>query len=296
MTDFVNVSFPTLDLQLSMFENFIKERGLWVKWEKAAMCPCVRADETSGTPKFNCGECYNGNRYVDPQEIKVAVTNISGQRNATVFGDLALGGIYLTAPGEYRLGQNDRITLLNSTARYAELCQIPTTKLKADVAPGETSLLVEHTRRFPTPSAGSFVTIQAAGQTLRYAGKTATTLTGIPVAGPGAITSSLTANAVITMLEWKLRYEPLSVLDARTEDTELVRGVDYNLVDQRIRFEPAKLQTTFTVLYESRPVYLVDSIPHEFRDQIRNMGVDKGKLERLPLAVACRKDFMVRVG
>jgi hypothetical protein len=297
----LKLNTPAIDLNLQQFEDFIKARGVMVAWEKAAMCPCVRADSTSGRPSFNCGECYNGNRYIDRQEILAAVTNISGQRNAQVFGDLAVGGLYMTVSGQHRLGINDRITMLDQTARYAEMCEIPTTKTKAIASVGATSLTVEHTRKFPTPS-GSAVTVKVAGQTLRYTGKTATTLTGIPASGDGSITAQIASNTDVQLLEYRLRYAPLKVYDTRYQDSagaqfELHEGTDFEIIEgRRIRFYPDQAQSRFTILYESRPVYLVDQLPHEYRDQRLKLGVPVEMLGRFPVAATLRKDFLNQTG
>jgi hypothetical protein len=302
------VNFPRIDFHTEVFEHFIAERGMPILWEKATLCPCVRADAKSGTPQFNCGLCYNGNRYIDPINLTGAVTNITGQRNAQAFGDLFLGGISLTVPGDYRLGVNDRITLLQQTARYAELVEIPSVALKVDAAVGASQLLVDNTRRFPVPAAGSSITVLVAGQTLTYTGKTATTLTGIPEIGTGSIATLIPAivggNAtMVSLLEYTLRYQPIQIFSALTESTlPLIDAIDYTIVDRRIKITASSVPARwpdgtirFTVLYDSRPVYLVDSLAHEFRDQRLNL-FDAGQLQRLPVQAVCRKDFVNRVG
>ena len=297
MAELFRVSLPKIDFHPELFENFIKERGMRVSWEQAALCPCVRADELTGVPKFNCGDCYNGNQYVNYTELTAAVTNVAGQRNATLFGDLALGGIYVTVPGSYRLGQNDRIMLLDQTVRYAELCTLPTAVVTANANAAATSIQVDKTRGFPTPVSGGFITASIGGQSIRYTGKDVTHLTGIPAAGPGSIGSTIAVATPVTLLEFKLRYVPKTVFDARTSDGPLVQGTDYEILENRIRFYPGRSpMKAFTVLYDAAPVYLVDSIPHEFRDQMLNLGENAGQLSRLPLSIVARKDFVNRVG
>lgn len=292
----LKLNLPQVEMNLQQFEDFIKLRGVGIVWEKAAMCPCVRADQ-SGRPSFNCGECYNGNRYVDRKEIMGAVTNISGQRNAQVFGDLAVGGVYLTVSGQHRLGLNDRITMLDQTARYAEMCELGKARVRSAASAGDTTLLVDHTRKFPTPDEGSSATVSVAGQLLTYTGKTVDSLTGIPAAGTGSITAPIAPPTDVQLLEYSLRYAPMKIYDARTSEEELHQGVDFEIIDgKRIRFYPDKLQTKFTVLYESRPVYLVDQLPHEYRDQRLRLGLPQETLGRFPVAAVLRKDFLNRVG
>jgi hypothetical protein len=297
----LKLNTPLVELNLQQFEDFIKMRGVRLAWEKAAMCPCVRADTNSGTPSFNCGECYNGNRYIDREEILGAVTNISGQRNAQIFGDLAVGGVYVTVSGQNRLGLNDRITMLDQTARYAEMCELAVSKTKAPANPGDTSLTMEHTRKFPTPVSGA-VTVVIGNQTIRYSGKTVTSLTGIPSVGNGSIQAPIASNTEVRLNEYLTRYSPTKIYDARTQtpqgvQLELHRDEDFELVEgRRIRFFPGKLVPRFTILYESRPVYLVDQLPHEYRDQRLTLGVSQATLGRFPVAAVLRKDPIMRVG
>jgi hypothetical protein len=186
--------------------------------------------------------------------------------------------------------------MLDQTARYAEMCEIPSVKTKAVAAVGATSITVEHTRKFPTPTNGA-VAVLINGQTIRYTGKTVSTLTGIPTTGVGSITTQIAANSTVQLLEYSLRYAPLKIYDARTETAELEERTDFEVVDgRRIRFYSNKAQTKFTILYESRPVYLVDQLPHEYRDQRLKLGVPQETLGRFPVAATLRKDWINRVG
>jgi hypothetical protein len=297
----LKLNIPAVEMNVQQFEDFIKLRGVRLGWEKAAMCPCVRADATSGTPSFNCGECYNGNRYIDREEIIGAVTNISGQRNAQVFGDLAVGGVYVTVSGQHRLGLNDRITMLDQTARYAEMCELPISRMRLPANPGDTTLAVEHTRRFPTPVSAP-VTVLIGGQRIRYTGKTVNTLTGVPTSGLGAITAPIATSDEVRLVEYMTRYAPTKIYDARTQDAqgvqwEMHEGEDFEAVDgRRIRLLTEELVTRFTILYESRPVYLVDQMPHDYRDQRLRLGLPQDTLGRFPVAAILRKDFINRVG
>lgn len=292
----LKLNLPVVDMNLQHFEEFIRQRGLMVSWEKAAMCPCVRADTTSGRPTFNCQFCYNGNRYVDRKEIIAAITNITGQRNAQVYGDLNMGGIYVTVSGEHRVGINDRIILLDQTARYAELCELPVVKTKAPANPGDATMTLENTRKLPVPESG-FAVLEVAGQRIRYTGKTPTTVTGIPSTGAGSISAPIASNTDVTVTEYVLRYPPIRVFDCRTQTAELKHLEDFDLVDgRRLRFRPGKTQTAFTILYDSRPVYLVDQLSHEFRDQRLRVGLPQETLGRFPLAFVARKDFLNKTG
>ena len=285
---------PPLQFNPEMFEQIIADRGMPIQWELATLCSCVRADNTTGTPSFNCGVCYNGNVFVNPQTLTAAVTNITGQRNAQIFGELAIGGIYVTVPGAYRLGVNDRITLLNQTMRYSELCEPALASTKVIANPGDTAITVDNPRKFPLPISG-VVTATLNGQSITYTGKSTTQLTGIPTTGVGSIQAQAAVGSPVQLMEWLLRYPPSTVFDARTIVGVLVEGTDYVITDGR----RLKLLTTaglprFTVTYDAQPVYLVDNLTHAFRDQMLKLGQVGGipTLARLPVAVVCRRDWV----
>lgn len=293
MTNF-RVNLPPIQFQPELFENLIAERGMPIQWEMATLCSCVRADATTGTPSFNCGVCYNGNVFVNPQTLTAAVTNITSQRNAQIFGELAIGGIFVTVPGAYRLGFNDRITLLNQTMRYSELCEPAVATLKADANPGDTAITVDNPRKFPLPISG-VVTCTVNGQSVTYTGKTTTQLTGIPASGAGSIQVLAPAGSPVQLMEWLLRYAPITIFDARTLTTALVNGTDYTITDgRRIKLLTTAALPRFTVTYDGAPVYLVDNLSHAFRDQMLKLGQVDGiaTLSRLPVAAVCRRDWV----
>lgn len=293
MTNFT-VHMPPLQFNPEMFEQIISERGMPIRWEMATLCSCVRADATSGTPSFNCGLCYNGNIFVNPQTLTAAVTNITGQRNAQIFGELAIGGIYVTVPGAYRLGVNDRITLLNQTMRYSELCEPVAATLKADANPGDTAITIDNPRKFPLPISGS-VSCTVDGQSVTYTGKTTTQLTGIPSTGAGSIQTPVASGSTVQLMEWLLRYPPTTVFDARTLTTALVNGTDYVITDgRRLKLLTTAALPRFTVTYDGAPVYIVDNLSHAFRDQMLKLGQVDGTptLARLPVACVARRDWV----
>jgi hypothetical protein len=285
------VNFPKIDFHPEVFDNLITERGVTIQWEKAAMCPCVRADQ-AGRTIFNCGECHNGNIYVAQQDITAVVTNVTGQRNAAIWGDLALGGIFVTTYGQNRFGINDRIVLKNSVTRYAELCVLGRAKVKTAAAPGDTTLTLDHTRKLPSDGA-TVLRVSVGGQVVSYTDRTSTTLTGIPASGPGAITAPIAPGTDVVAMAYKTRYAPQTMVDFRTTETVYVPS-QYTVQGDLILFTTvADLPpSNFTLLYEAYPAYLVDSLSHEYRDQMLKLGYKTPQLARLPIAAVCRRDFL----
>lgn len=292
------VNLPKVDFKKELFDNLILERGTNVQWEKATICPCVRAD-TAGRTTFNCGDCYNGSFFLTPETILAVVTNITGQRNAAIYGEIAQGGIFLTARGDHRIAINDRVTLKDSTARYSEqIKQLPACKVNALFTLGATSITTDHTRSFPV-NGSDVMSAAIGGVAFTYTGKTDTSLTGIPSTGAGSIMIAPPIGTVITAQCFKLRYLPLQFYDLRTTGTSYVFGVDYEQLNAGIIhfLSPgAAPAAAFTCLYDSYPVYLVDSLSHEYRDQLLHLGYVIPDLARLPVAAVCRKDFQNRAG
>lgn len=287
------VNLPPVDFKPELFNNLLQERGTNVIWEKAAICACVRADTTTGKTSFSCGTCYQGNVYIDPQTILGVVTNVTGQRNAIVYGELALGGIYLTVRGDYRVGQNDRITLKDSSTRYAELKpSMPTIRVKVASAGGDTTLFTDSTRLFPVEDGKPMYAVLN-NNIFTYTGRTVTapySLTGVVGLPPCNI------GDVITSMGVTLRYQPLNIYDIRTNDVNTFTiGNDCEIIGVRtLRWKNKDTMPVnpVTILYESYPVYIVDQISHEYRDQLLKLGYTSPTLARLPIALICRKDVV----
>lgn len=290
------VNFPKIDFHQEVFDNLIGERGMTVAWQKAALCPCVRADQ-AGRTIFACGMCNNGNLYLPPTSITAVITNIAGQRNAAIYGEIASGGIFVTTYGANRLGINDRIVLTTSTTRYAEMGRFPSAKVKTTAA-GSTTLTLDHTRKFPQDGTTVMYARIGTTQVISYTGTTPTTLTGIPVSGPYSLTGSEGVGTAVTAMSYQLRFNPLVLEDARTDSAVLVEGTDFTRTSHFLQFtSPTALPTgSFTVLYEAYPVYIIDSLSHEYRDQMARLGYTAPQLSRLPVAAVARKDVWNTAG
>ena len=70
------------------------------------------------------------------------------------------------------------------------------TQPSGQVPAGATSIIVANTA--PFPATGGWAVVGNGEQVIRYTGKTATALTGIPASGPGAIVASISYNSTIT--------------------------------------------------------------------------------------------------
>ena len=93
---------------------------------------------------------------------------------------------------------------------------------------------------------------------------------------------------------FRTKYQARSVLDLRTENKTFVY-TEYKInTDGWIEFlsSPPDAGEVFTVLFESRPIYLVLELGHEFRDQLRLFGNTKERFDRLPVMALLRRDFL----
>lgn len=259
------------------------------------MCPCVRAD-SSGKTQFACGDCINGVVAFGQEVLTAAVTNISGQKTPGVYGDMFPGGIFLTVSGDKKLGAGDRITLLGGTSRYSELCELAATKTTAITASGDTSLVVEHTRRFP--GNGKKIMYALVGTNIiQYATREDNNLIGIPSTGSFALPAGIPAGTKVTSMVYKTRYHPETLYDVRSDQSVFSVPIDVTVTeDSYLWFLNSAILPTgkFTIAYDAHPVYIVDSLSHEHRKQFFTID-DESVVSSLPVSAICRKDIINRI-
>lgn len=100
------------------------------------------------------------------------------------------------------IADNSTTTYADSTADASLGANVPTSDLsglaqpEGQVAAGATTLIVANSAGFA--AAGGWAVIGNGQQVIRYTGKTASTLTGIPASGTGAIVASIAYNSSIT--------------------------------------------------------------------------------------------------
>jgi len=128
---------------------------------------------------------------------------------------VAIGGSGVTGRKVYRSKTNvDPLQLVatvadNATATYTDSTPDATlgaappvtdtsglTQPNGQVPAGSTSIIVANTT--PFPASGGWAVVGNGEQVIRYTGKSATALTGLPATGPGAIVASISYNSTIT--------------------------------------------------------------------------------------------------
>lgn len=109
-----------VNLYEELFDNLIDDMGHWVKWQRAAVCPCVTRD--SGQPDFMCPICGgSGYRYLPGKWIKVAVTSMAGQIELKSLELREPGTAYITPKSDVIMGYRDRLLFSDFSCVFSEV-------------------------------------------------------------------------------------------------------------------------------------------------------------------------------
>lgn len=108
------------DFRASEFLRLIKQKGYFVTWKKAMICPC-RSPETD-QPRVNCTACDgNGFVYRDPIEIQAVLTGIDSKQSFfKIPGHWLEGKLNVTVEPQYRLGFFDSIEMKDGLMVFNE--------------------------------------------------------------------------------------------------------------------------------------------------------------------------------
>lgn len=109
------------DLDATLFDNAILQKGYRVVWEQGMFCSC--ADRNSGQPDYTCTACLGkGYIYFNPENIRALVTSISGNKDQNNrLGLDEIGTAYLTPSSKDKIGFRDRFTFLDFTIKFSEI-------------------------------------------------------------------------------------------------------------------------------------------------------------------------------
>lgn len=108
------------DFDTEQFLRVIKQKGYYVIWKKAMICPC-RSPETD-QPRVNCTACDgNGFLYRDPIETQALLTGIDSKQSFfKIPGHWLEGQCSITVEPQYRLGFFDSIQMRDALMVYNE--------------------------------------------------------------------------------------------------------------------------------------------------------------------------------
>jgi hypothetical protein len=109
-----------VDFTPEAFNTLISEKGYDVLWEKMTHCSW-RSPQDPTRHDINCGQCDNGWFYYDPRTIRVALMGLNRSQSFMQQGMIQHGSAQMVTASENEIGFFDRITLLNSYMRFAEL-------------------------------------------------------------------------------------------------------------------------------------------------------------------------------
>lgn len=99
--------------------DFVREKGVPITWEKAILCPCSTRPGYSDSSCPICGG--QGITYIDPIETVALFTHLEGVPNFMEPGLWIFGLGNISTPYEIKLSNRDRITLPGYPTYYIEL-------------------------------------------------------------------------------------------------------------------------------------------------------------------------------
>lgn len=108
------------DFRNEKFLNLIKQKGYFLVWRKALLCPCVSPETEQ--PDINCTDCDgSGFIYIDPQDIQGIMSGFD--RKDDIYrtpGHWLEGSSQLSVEPQYRLGYRDSVEMKDSVMVFNE--------------------------------------------------------------------------------------------------------------------------------------------------------------------------------
>lgn len=105
------------------FNSKIQEKGLNVIWEKMSVCPCRK--DINSQAVIGCINCNGtGWYYFDPIKIKALISGAQFSRNFVMWSENLVGSIMVTVDPVYKVGWNDKLTIVDAETVFSEVKQI----------------------------------------------------------------------------------------------------------------------------------------------------------------------------
>jgi hypothetical protein len=116
----LSVDKQRVDFREGKFIQAIRQKGYFLTWRKAVICPCVNTETEQAA--MNCDVCDgSGFFYIDPQEVQAIMTGFS--RQFDVYGKAGFrqsGETVVTVEPQYRIGYRDSFEMKDSIAVFSE--------------------------------------------------------------------------------------------------------------------------------------------------------------------------------
>ena len=253
------------DLAYTELRKAVFKYGHDVRWEMAAACPCQRkmseyaADGKGFTKEArpDCPKCRGrGYIYHSAQDIRVLLHDASLDPSRwSVWGEHAAGAITITTLPEHLPSFLDKFTVLKNVFVYREVA-----------------------KRSETPV-----------EPLRY-----------PIVTREISLGSDEDPKVETLASKSVLHCIASDSDGRIIDQELVEGTDFTItalgeIDWTLGMAAGTApspNTFYSIQYYAHPVYVVRSMPYNFRDITIKTKVKSKKHQELPTKVLCWLEFL----
>lgn len=257
---------PRVDFAPIEFRKELWAKGLRLRWEMAAECPCGRlltaGGITGGTreKRTDCPGCKGQGRIYHSAQVVPGIVSSADTKpeRFALYGDLAHGMVRLTLLPEHMPTFLDRFTVLDSVLVYTE-----TRTRKATV------------------------------ESLRYPVVTRTLALG--TADDPETRDDVTVGVLYAA---KASADGVLVVDPQGHPVVLRQGVDFLVTDGRIDWTPGDVLGTapavgaqYAMHYYAHPVYVVRSNPYGFRDtvvQVKRVA----EVVNMPVHADCWLEFL----
>lgn len=105
------------------FNGKIQEKGLRISWEKMIVCPCRKS--ISDQAVVECVNCKGtGYHFFGKTEMRALISGAQMSRNLQSWTEELQGSIYVSVDPIYNVGYFDKITVLDATSIFSEVCQV----------------------------------------------------------------------------------------------------------------------------------------------------------------------------
>lgn len=278
--DLLRIWKVRIDFDPKEFNRAIDQVGMRLLWEKVSLCPCRNNDETE-QPQVGCSVCDgDGWEYWGAQLVNGIVGALDLDQDTQVaFGIWASGMAQITVKNEHKPDFRDRYTHLDSLLRYTQHFK----------RSGVQDRLRYYIGVMPLALAPEEYVLAASGD-------------------PEAVLAAeLAANAIsraqadigpnFGVLRLRLRNADLSA------GAVLEPGIDFDVVDGLVDWARGDVRGTaptvgqsYSVSYLFHPRHIVNGFNHAVRDSWVKFKSPIPLLNRLPIEVNCRLDYLPQPG
>lgn len=115
-------ALPAVDFNKDDFETLLLQKGYNILLEKAIKCPCRGDSSAAHQPLSNCDNCGgSGWIFINRTKTKMVLMSMSHQTKYSEWSEQKLGTVSISARDIDRLGEMDRLTVLDGETTFTEV-------------------------------------------------------------------------------------------------------------------------------------------------------------------------------